>query len=135
MVPDVPAGTYGARVEAQHYILFATTLASPQSAPLLRGAALRRVPSLRRRGHGLPRSGLRASGALNTAFDGPTDVVDPLVTDRVPLNASSEYAVRAGEATTTGATIQAFHATGSVTVVVAPVVLNRSNLVPLITVP
>ncbi len=137
VVPDVPAGTYGARVEAQYYIPFATTLASPQSAPL--SVALHRDASFPFGAEDTVFRGLvlRASGALNTGFDVLlTDVVDPLVTHRVPLNASSEYAVFVPEKlTTTGVTIQAFHATGSVTVVVAPVVFNRSNLVPLITVP
>jgi hypothetical protein len=137
VVPDVPAGTYAARVEARYYVPFRTTLTSPQTAPL--GVTLHRDASYPFGAEDTVIRGLvqKASGAPNLGFDVLlTDTADPLINHRVPLNAGGEYVAFFPEKqTTTGMSIRAFHSTGSVTVALASVVLNRSNLVPLITVP
>jgi hypothetical protein len=136
VAPDVPAGTYSVRIEAPYYSPFTASVISPQSSPL--SVLLYRDASYPFSAEDTIVRGLvvEASGSPHTGFDvNLLDAANATI-DSVPLNADGEYVFYLPNLTSTaGVTVEAIYAAGSVQVPVAAVVLNRPNLVPLITVP
>jgi hypothetical protein len=134
---DVPAGTYQAHVRATHYLPVDVTVNTPLLAPL-------RIPLHRDASYAFARSDtlvrgavVRASGAPLTGFDVRLDDPDVVVPHhRVPLNRSGEFVIFIPEKVVASAvTLEVFHAGGSLLVPTPVIPLNRSTVIPLITVP
>jgi hypothetical protein len=137
VIADVAAGTYDVHVRAAHYLPFdgsvSTPLLSPLRVDLHRDPSYPFAPS-----DTLIRGNVaQASGAPLTGFDVVLSDPDPAVPHHdVPLDAAGEFVIFVPEKkSVTTVTLTVFYSAGSLVVTTPLISLNRTTVVPPITVP
>ena len=137
VAPDVPAGTYALHLRAPYYVPFDGTVVSPLASSLR--LDLHRDASYPFASADTLIRGrvVRASGVTLTGFDVRLNDPDPIVPHhRVPLNSRGEFVIFVPEKSTSGSvTLDVFHPGGTLAVVTPLILVHRSTVIPLTTVP
>lgn len=137
VAPDVPPATYAVHLRARSFVPLDESVASPMTSPL-RVDLHRDFSYPFAAGDTVIRgSVVRASGAALTGYD--VQLIDPdaaVPQHRVPLNPLGQFLIFVPEKSASSTvTLDVFHPGGMLPIVTPPVIIHRSNTIPLITVP